>query len=635
MALSKFRLLANLQLDLADNNQVYFIFENLRQLLVLNGKETTDFVPIVDVSKADIENFLNLKQFSSILTIDNILNESDQSAPESKMEEFLKEEEQNLRTALENGAPYYVYANEVSRTVFGIQKKLANRFINRLDDKNKEIGRELFESIFEAANDLVSLINLLYPKINDKYEAMKSQLETAMKLANEMDDYEEKYKKANKEKEIVKNEKKILGQKLEHLETENKKMYQSLMKNAKEIGGGNQRTNLTTNNPTWQKHYTNSNTNNPNQASTQNLNSGGREYSAVSMNTAGAAKMLTVKMTKDIMTEIYNSKNEFNKKCFNNRQPNETMEQYMYTFLNYKYGLKNLVIEWASSIINAIKLYSSEDYEINLFGKILRNELDEGSRILILSVKSDILSLLELYLKAKNPLKGQKGINEILEAKKEGVLVEEEWRSITEYLYKDLYKEDAQALENKIINYIQKNGDGNNHNTTYKGNEASNASLTSNYNRTGGPANNQSSFYMRNKPSREELSMLNQSSSELNISFKAYVKIITEYRIKLREKELKPLVKLFRKFDKDSDGIMVEEEFVQLIESIPYCQDRAEEFSSKFLSMIDPFNNKMVTFSEVVSIFETDIIEEGDAESKEPVRLIDKIPTDEGRSKKK
>ena len=50
------------------------------------------------------------------------------------------------------------------------------------------------------------------------------------------------------------------------------------------------------------------------------------------------------------------------------------MEQHMYTYLNQKYGLKNLIIEWASSIINAIKLYSSEDSDINLFGKILRKQ---------------------------------------------------------------------------------------------------------------------------------------------------------------------------------------------------------------------------------------------------------------------
>ena len=32
----------------------------------------------------------------------------------------------------------------------------------------------------------------------------------------------------------------------------------------------------------------------------------------------------------------------------------ETMESHMYTFLNKKYGLKNLVIEWANAIVQGI-----------------------------------------------------------------------------------------------------------------------------------------------------------------------------------------------------------------------------------------------------------------------------------------
>jgi hypothetical protein len=50
------------------------------------------------------------------------------------------------------------------------------------------------------------------------------------------------------------------------------------------------------------------------------------------------------------------------------------MEQYMYTYLNQRYGLKNLIIEWAAAIINGIKKYSKEDHSVCLFGKILRNE---------------------------------------------------------------------------------------------------------------------------------------------------------------------------------------------------------------------------------------------------------------------
>lgn len=49
----------------------------------------------------------------------------------------------------------------------------------------------------------------------------------------------------------------------------------------------------------------------------------------------------------------------------------------MFTFLNQRYGLKQLIIEWASSIVQAVKLYSDRDAEVSLFGKILRSTVDE------------------------------------------------------------------------------------------------------------------------------------------------------------------------------------------------------------------------------------------------------------------
>lgn len=54
----------------------------------------------------------------------------------------------------------------------------------------------------------------------------------------------------------------------------------------------------------------------------------------------------------------------------------------MYTYLNQKYGLKGLIIEWAGTIINGLKTYIKEDHDIALFGKILKNECDEEFRFI-------------------------------------------------------------------------------------------------------------------------------------------------------------------------------------------------------------------------------------------------------------
>ena len=52
----------------------------------------------------------------------------------------------------------------------------------------------------------------------------------------------------------------------------------------------------------------------------------------------------------------------------------------MYTYLNQRYGLKPLIIDWASAIISAIQKYSRECADICLFGKVLRTEIDEDFR---------------------------------------------------------------------------------------------------------------------------------------------------------------------------------------------------------------------------------------------------------------
>ena len=368
-------------------------------------------------------------------------------------------------------------------------------------------------------------------------------------------------------------------------------------------------------------------------------------------------KILSIKMTKDIMNEIYNSKRIYDEKCYENKIPRETLEQHMYTYLNQKYGLKNLTIEWASSIINAIKIYSNEDCDINLFGKILRNEQEEDSRLVIENLKSNISELLEFYLKSKNPFKSKMDIKKMLEIKKDGYLNEEEWKGIINYIYSP---EDAEIIQNKIINFIQiqnekisgplslyaqtgvgpteifNSTNSNNvlNNLSTFGN-LSNANFNINSNNSNANFNNLNNTNSMNylfsyhgttrKLSREELFNLSKLKDELNIQYKEFIKLLCVYQIKSRDKYLKNFVKLFRKYDTDLDGILNENEFIGLIKDIPCCKNKADEYIFKFLSIIDPFNNKKITFSECISLFSMEIMEDANNKENSNKDIIDKI----------
>ena len=91
---------------------------------------------------------------------------------------------------------------------------------------------------------------------------------------------------------------------------------------------------------------------------------------------------LTLKQLKDTIQDMYSQKIKFDKKCEDSHQARESMEQYMYTYLNQKYGLKNLIVEWVVAIVNGIQRFHTEDHDVALFGKILKSECDEEFRFI-------------------------------------------------------------------------------------------------------------------------------------------------------------------------------------------------------------------------------------------------------------
>lgn len=622
--LTSFPNLTDLKIDLTDQNQVLLILSQIPKLIMLNGKSTKDAVTIVDVDEKDIEHISLQNDLPYLTEIVNKLNTDNDQEFIDEFQSGLNDEALKIKNCLNNNVPNYIYANVVIQSQFKIQKYLSKKFLSKLSDEEREIGNLLLDNIFESGNNLVELINNLYPKIEDKTETLRNQLEDAWKAAEEITDYEEKYKIANKEKELISNEKNIIQNKLERLETENKIMTEKLIKNAKDIVAVTMTNKTNPNINTSSSYVNNTTTNAKQQNNNMNLTNTNQNNNIQNANTTAniitgtTAKVLTIKMTKDIMNEIYNSKAAFDKKCFDNKLPRETMEQHMYTYLNQKYGLKNLIIEWASSIINAIKLYSSEDSDINLFGKILRNEQEEDSRLILTKLRTTISELLEYYLKSKNPLKSAKDIKKMVESKKEGMLTEEEWKGIIYYIYNN---EDAQNIENRINNYINKLNAKSSNNIL-----DNNTTLGAGNNITTNP--NQGIPYMNTgsankKLTREEIFNLTKVKDEMTISYKDFIKLVSDHQIRSREKYLKNFVKLFRKFDNDSDGILNENEFVNMIRNIPYCKDNIDDYSFKFLSIIDPFNNKKITFSECVSLFSMEMIDEPDGKGQSS--LLDKI----------
>ena len=651
--LSKLSNLVDLQIDLDNQNQVLFILSNLPKLNILNEKQTKSTFSIVDVEYKDIEDISlsnNLDYYNEIV---KYLNEKDKNNSFAKKFQLkINEEGEKINNFLDKNIPNYIYANVTLKAQIELQKCLSEKYLEFLDTKNQHIGNYIFKIIFQSADRLVNLINHLYPKIVEKTQNLRNEIENAQKAAKELSDYEYSYKDMKNNKLVLETNLDLLQKKVNKLESENKFITQKLANTTKntiknnEVFNKNFSYTINYANHMLNKQNTEANsrifrnkqfsTFNPNISDNQNNNMFNNNYPSdvnnINTNIVNNISKLkanktqiSIKITKEIINELYISKENYDKVCYENKLPNETMEHYMYIFLNNKYGLKNLVLDWASAIINAVEKYSKEDCDINLFGKILKNEQEEGSRLVLIKLKESIASLLEYFYKLRNEYKPQKEVNKEMKEKMKGILIEEEWREIIQYIYNE---EDAQIIEIKIMNFIKdeneklfnfvENGEdinkerlvtyqNNNNVNSYTNNENL---LKNNYIRK--LENNLATLFLTDKKrvTRQDIDKMNKLREEASIPYKDFVQLVCENQIENREKYLKKFVELFKKFDTDEDGILSEEEFLEMIKSIPYCQNNLEYFVDRLLNKIDPFNNKRFIFNDCVNAFSTEIIED-------------------------
>lgn len=96
---------------------------------------------------------------------------------------------------------------------------------------------------------------------------------------------------------------------------------------------------------------------------------------------------------------------------------------------------------------------------------------------------------------------------------------------------------------------------------------------------------------------------LNRNKDENKIGYKDFQKILLDHHIKSKDRYLKNFVILFKKSDSDNNGLLNEDEFVNILAASNVYGEVLEENAFRLLSIIDPNNNKQITFSECVSLF--------------------------------
>ena len=546
------------------------------------------------------EKPLFTKLYSKITEkISSVVPESEQNNDFlSNFENFFKNQIEIINSSVKNNEPNFIYATNVLvakiKVLNFFNTKYLEDFLSKSDSESANILNLISDNLTKATNNVIEIIKKLEQRgneINALIEGMQNKLNQNELYIKQLND---KYKILNEKFNKLKDEDELITQKLinnknlnkynnnsnilENANFENKnpninslsvpqlkiKSFKSLNNDEENSKKLESISNQTFKNSIYIKDKI------PNPLTHNNINN---NVELTNLSLAGN-RVFTLKMMKEIISNMYTTKIAFDKKCVINKQPKQTMEEYMYIYLNQKYGLKNMVIEWATNIINGIRTFSSEDTEISLFGKILQNELEESCHLLITNLKENINTILISILKSENPYKDEYEINIMKNKLIKGEIPPEKTQQIIENLFDE---KGRGVLFEKINTQI----------------------------------NNKRTLMMKNnsikgKYTREEMNkIIYNKQNECNfVQYDFLLDICLEYQIKLHIKYLKPFVKLFQSIDTNRDGILDEEQFVHLIKNMNIFEEQnIVQIVEEFLNNLDPYGYKRVTFSEIVELF--------------------------------
>jgi hypothetical protein len=561
-----------------------------------------------DIKKNDDKPNDSFDKINSIYTIiSNKLDEINKNKEQNYKSEFSKNFEElknkqieQINNSLKENEPNYIYITKSLNSQMILYNYLneifLEKYLNFKDEEIYNIIRSITKSIISNYNNLANITL----KLMDNFEIMNEEINNLNMEINNKDKYlrqlndkiiilKEKLIKNEQENELISIKlinnninNKIIEPFNKNIKLRNRNFYSKNLVKTKSLTSLTSKSDkLYLNNkivPQKNIFYRNNGDNIINNANLTNSFLTGN-------------RIFTKKMLKDIIYNIYNSKNNFNNKCIENKLPKETMEEYMYTYFNYKYGLKNMVIEWATIIINGIKTYSYIDNEICLFGKILRNDLDESCQYIMPKIKKN---LEETIIKIFKKEYGLKSNEEIIEYKNKLIKNRLPLNIVQLILDNNYTKDEQEKLLPKITELVNEFK-----NRTVNNEFGDNISFNLN-----SINNKENRFY--NKLSRIELNQkLLEKENELNsISFDELVNIFHELEINKKENYVRPFVYAFKKIDEDSDGIINENQFINLVKDLNILEEKNfDNLLNELLNLIDPYGYKKFIFTDCVEVF--------------------------------
>ncbi|GET89340.1 hypothetical protein, conserved [Leishmania tarentolae] len=278
-------------------------------------------------------------------------------------------------------------------------------------------------------------------------------------------------------------------------------------------------------------------------------------------------KVLSLKQLKEIIGDIYTSKVKYDDKCKQGQLPRETMEQHMYTYLNQKYGLRDIVLEWATAVVEAVRRYAPEDNDVAVFGKILRNEIDEEFRFVQQHLRQTVKDLLRKHIKTKRPLSSVVELSNALQQVMRGTVAEDAWREVVNYMYN---ASDSALITSIIHEY----------------------------------AHCQSlSKLQRNNTEHVRLS---PRAVHAPLLYKDFLRLLLDFQLDGHARFLERYVTIFRRHDSDQNGIVNRFEFASIVHELD--PSKSDEVVESMVEQIDPHRSQLITFSESITFLNDELL---------------------------
>ena len=509
-----------------------------------------------------------------------------------EFKEFLNKQTEIINNLISSNLSNFIYTSNIIQTKIDIYNFLQNKVILILTELNKnnsyQKNKENSEKITTLFQLLVNINALIKEKELSLYKIigilhLKDKASKGQNYENEIYHLKNELIEKNKQIKVLENMNLILNEQIEKIKLENDTLTMKLLgKSKKYINDETIKSGLETimknNND---KNYLNK-TNNNNTINSR-INLPNMPKSSFNKQIIVSKKKLSREQLNEIIQNIYKSKIAYDQNCIDLNKPLETMEQHMYQYLNNKYGLKNLTIEYASAIISGIKDYSKKDMNIKLFGMLLKNEIEENTLAIVEKIKQVVEETLEYFITQKNPYMSTGDVLLICDKIKKGMVDEDVWNSFIDTLFLN-DKENGNKVKEKIYEFIDR-------------------IMKKSLEKLG----NNLKFEM----TREEEDFFKEMQNyPKKIRYEDLINILIDYHIKVRKNYLKNMREIFMDNDDNKDGVLTKKEFIKYINDLKIFHEETIEENIDYLLRKIPQCEKydFFSFSEVVALFDQEQI---------------------------